>query len=45
MACALDVRAPCAAQGMFYRATAFNADISSWDVSKGTNMEVPHHLG
>ena len=39
MACAFDARALVAAQGMFYNARAFNANIGSWDVSKVTNME------
>ena len=38
-----NARVPCTAQLMFNSATAFNIDISSWDVRKVTDMKVRAH--
>ena len=43
IAYAVDAPALGAAQGMFDNAKAFNADISSWNVSKVTSMRVRQH--
>ena len=37
---ACEIRVPVAAQHMFSAASAFNADIGSWDVGKVTDMQV-----